>query len=875
MALSPINDNYQLLAPKQLDNRMGRFSAGAWRPYNDMSEFMTVQAFGARYETQIVFVRSTTNANRSDIFILDKNKDPYLLIPEVNLSNYYTKGQIDGFNSQLSQDISNAQSTAQSALNAVQSLDNSLATVAKSGDYNDLSNKPTPVDTSSLQPKTDNGLNTTSKTVVGGINELVQKPLKNISGILYLDGYLSQDGLKIINNYDIAGIAFNATIYATLPTGKTVDDVIWFRTQDGRFAKRDYGYALMGAWFGLLGDGVTDNTVNWNKILANLLADGGGRVDLGVGTFMLPPFSVPLKSDICGSSLGSTVLKLLPNSPAGIFVNCNTSYSGTIQDLTINGNRANQTNIQHGVGLSAAGGNSNYKMLIRRNLIEEFTGNGVHAVSPAFIYSVESNRIRNVTGWCIYNTSTDNGYFNNELALGGQGAVYNQGNNTRFIGGKILFDGRENPTQGSVFESSSRSQWDGVEIQECYYTGFELNGATYCKINIVSDMNNVARRPTSLGGLNNVGDPTAVGYALKLVNSQNNLIIGELVSSVVDGNLKFTQFGKSVDSASINNIFMLKEQPQFGPDSIISGGNNTFLKHQQFSNTNVDADFTVLMGNPNVRLSATLTADRSLVMLTAQESTQKQMVIYNQNPLSNAFKWVPSQPVYDFTGTAITGFPNASVIVLNQMQSGVGSATAQWRISSLYSDLYTKAEVDAIIKTPKVITPTGSSVTIQQSDFVGTNGEVVVLINATANFTLVLSSIPLSLGKKIRAIRIDNSNFVVSVKGRTLTAPDFEPINGEGLISYPLYKDRPEVFVGGNQLGSTGYGWWTSNPQKVPKIIDVTNTTDVVTKAFLNAAYPVNVFPPLLTIVRYINQYMTYERTTATDWNFTPNNPLT
>lgn len=637
------------------------------------------------------------------------------------------------------------------------------------------------------------------------------RPLKEVTGVKYLAGDISSDGTKVLNNYDLAGILFNATIYDTLPSGKTVDDVIWLRMSDGRFARRDYGYALMGAWFGLVGDGATDNTTNWNKILTNLLADGGGRVDLGVGTFMLPPFSVPLKSDICGSSLGSTVLKLLPNSPAGIFVNCNTSYSGTIQDLTINGNRANQTNVQHAVGLSAAGGNSNYKMLIRRNLIEEFTGNGIQAVSPSFIFSVESNRIRNITGWGIWNTSTDNGFLNNEVALCGQGGINNQGNNTRYIGGKILFNGHDNPDSGGIFESSSRSQYDGVECQENYYHGIVLNGSTYCKMNILTDMNNVARRPISLGGLNNIGDPTAIGYGIKMVNSQNNIIFGEIVSSVVDGNLKFTQFGKSVDSASINNTFMLKEQPQFGPDTIISGGNNTFVKHQQFSNSSVDADFTVLMGNPNVRLSATLTANRSLVMLTAQESTQKQMVIYNQNPLANAFKWIPSQPVYDYTGTAITAFPNASVIVLNQMQSGVGSATAQWRVASVYNgDFYSRAESDANIKKAKVIETTGSTLTLTATDFTGTNGEVVVLVNATSNFTLVLPSIPVSEGYRVRAVRIDNTAFTVSVKGRTLTLPNLEPINGDGLNSVTLTKDQIRLFVAGKPSGTTGYGWWTS-----------------------------------------------------------------
>jgi len=160
LALSPYNDNLQINSPKPVDNRWGRFvvATGGWRPYLDMSEFMTVQAFGARYETMVVFVRSTTNADRSDIFILDKNKDPYLLVPEVDLSNYYDKDDINGFNADLLTLINTAQSSANSALSqvldvneALQDLDQSLAVVAKTGSYNDLSDKPTIPPTAPVQ----------------------------------------------------------------------------------------------------------------------------------------------------------------------------------------------------------------------------------------------------------------------------------------------------------------------------------------------------------------------------------------------------------------------------------------------------------------------------------------------------------------------------------------------------------------------------------------------------------------------------------------------------------------------------------------------------------------------------------------------------
>lgn len=88
-----LSDNLQCNAPKVLDNRSGRFDAGSWRPYNNLAEFTTAQPLLARPETLLFWVRSTTNVDRADLYTLDKNKDPYLVQPEVDLSNYYTKAQ--------------------------------------------------------------------------------------------------------------------------------------------------------------------------------------------------------------------------------------------------------------------------------------------------------------------------------------------------------------------------------------------------------------------------------------------------------------------------------------------------------------------------------------------------------------------------------------------------------------------------------------------------------------------------------------------------------------------------------------------------------------------------------------------------------------
>lgn len=104
MAQTPISDNWQLNAPKVLDNRSGRFSSGSWRPYNDLAEFDSAQPLLSRAETLIFWVRSITDTTKADLYTLDINKQPYKVLEEVDLSDYYTKQEIDNHRS-ISPDI--------------------------------------------------------------------------------------------------------------------------------------------------------------------------------------------------------------------------------------------------------------------------------------------------------------------------------------------------------------------------------------------------------------------------------------------------------------------------------------------------------------------------------------------------------------------------------------------------------------------------------------------------------------------------------------------------------------------------------------------------------------------------------------------------
>ena len=106
-----ISDNIRTAAPKPLDDKWGVFEALpiGWRPFNNIAEFNSIIPLASRFNSQTFWVKSETNSDKADLYTLDKNKTPYKVQADVDLSNYYTKAQIDAFNTSMQLEITSLQ----------------------------------------------------------------------------------------------------------------------------------------------------------------------------------------------------------------------------------------------------------------------------------------------------------------------------------------------------------------------------------------------------------------------------------------------------------------------------------------------------------------------------------------------------------------------------------------------------------------------------------------------------------------------------------------------------------------------------------------------------------------------------------------------
>lgn len=159
--------------------------------------------------------------------------------------------------------------------------------------------------------------------------------------------------------------------------------------------------------YGAVGDGVTDDTAAIQAALNAVSDSTSGSVYFPSGVYITDGLTVKNNTRLSGSGAGSfandesylsrgTTLKLKANSTASaLLMGADTSVMNVVvRDITLHGNKDNQSGTVHGVYLPARGSGADPKWTFQSVFITKFSGDGAR-----FGTFQRANRLIDVTIW--------------------------------------------------------------------------------------------------------------------------------------------------------------------------------------------------------------------------------------------------------------------------------------------------------------------------------------------------------------------------------------------------------------------------------------------------------------------------------------------
>jgi len=284
-------------------------------------------------------------------------------------------------------------------------------------------------------------------------------------------------------------------------------------------------------WF-TVGDGTQDDTIGIQKALYYPNTLLGGSIKVPIGTYISETITVRKGITLIGESKEKSVFRLKANYTGDLFKLYNYARGG-LYNLRLEGNKSNGA-IGNAILIAADIDNDGAKSTasaIDNLFITDFKKSGIRAEAVAWIFTVRNNYIQFCDEYGIYNSTTDNAFYNNDISNCGFDGFYNFGGaNTRIIGGKIISNGKSGLDvnySGVHLESSNRCIIVGVECQDNYYHGFFLSNSEQNElIGVLSDGNNANSRAgvtTITGGAFTLSN----SYGFKAYRAKDTLITGQ------------------------------------------------------------------------------------------------------------------------------------------------------------------------------------------------------------------------------------------------------------------------------------------------------------------------------------------------------------
>lgn len=316
--------------------------------------------------------------------------------------------------------------------------------------------------------------------------------------------------------------------------------------------------------FGAVMDNSTiDSTTPFQAAIDTAYNNGGGIVYIPEGFIHISGVVIKQNVHIKGSGKGSTVIKLRDNSntpvirnyvsPDGVEAN---ALLTTITDLTIDGNKANQSSAQPGIYLSC------YPLLQKATNDSNFDSH--HTVSSVRIYGCKGDgfkgegrsEMRLYDIWSDrcdgygFNTSFDTFLVSCTSEKSGLEGFYVDNGSVMMNGCKSFNSGQIDGTHGHGFYFTGTgiaSIVSGCVSQNNNAAGFYLDTVQNINIQGVADSNN-----------NGSGNATTAYAGVELKNSQHNVVNVSCFQGYQDGNQVGNQAHavRLVNSSDNNNLWI-------------------------------------------------------------------------------------------------------------------------------------------------------------------------------------------------------------------------------------------------------------------------------------------------------------------------------
>ena len=313
--------------------------------------------------------------------------------------------------------------------------------------------------------------------------------------------YLLDDDITIPSNvslWSVSGALLEISSGKTLTINGCIESGAYQMFSGSGLVRGTYNANnIYPEWWGVLGDGVTDDTILFEKANVSLALSGGGVLKCSTKTYMLS--NVTIKSEVLIVGNGdSTVLKSIAGNTSHL-VTLSNKYSerGGLKDLLLDGNKANQTIAKDVINITETAGEWLYNdaiLTFKDLFILNAKGNGMYLSIGIRGTHVNKVTVKGCDGHGYYIEGTDNTFISTSSSNSGKNGYFITGGNNVLIDCKSFYAGEIDSVDfgdGFGLATAIKTKLIGCEAQENGRHGITLkNSATDNLItNFIADTN--------------------------------------------------------------------------------------------------------------------------------------------------------------------------------------------------------------------------------------------------------------------------------------------------------------------------------------------------------------------------------------------------